>query len=121
MPKSGANPQFHIDRLAGSLTAAGINYRPLLGLGGLRKPAEDSINTGWHNTSFRGYADYMQMPLFEEAIKELITLIAEYVTAPMCAEAAFWRCYRRLVADACSCAAQMSSTSWAPRRSHRPR
>ncbi|MGO4618039.1 DUF488 family protein [Nocardia sp. 2YAB30] len=100
VPKSGHNPQFHIDRLAGSLTAAGIDYRPLPGLGGLRKPAEGSINTGWHNTSFRGYADYMQTPSFEEAIEELIALATEHVTALMCAEAVFWRCHRRLVADA---------------------
>jgi hypothetical protein len=100
VPKSRHNPQFHSDRLAGSLAAAGIDYRPMPGLGGLRKPAECSINTGWRNTSFRGYADYMQTPSFEEAIEELVALAAERVVAIMCAEAVFWRCHRRLVADA---------------------
>ncbi|BDU06858.1 DUF488 domain-containing protein [Nocardia cyriacigeorgica] len=100
VPKSRHNPQFHIDRLAGSLAAAGIGYRPRPGLGGLRKPARDSINTGWRNASFRGYADYMQTRSFEEAIEELIALTAEHVTVIMCAEAVFWRCHRRLVADA---------------------
>jgi uncharacterized protein (DUF488 family) len=100
VPKSRHNPQFHIDRLARSLAAARIDYRPLPGLGGLRKPAKDSINTGWRNTSFRGYADYMQAPSFEEAIEELIALAADRVTVIMCAEAVFWRCHRCLVADA---------------------
>lgn len=70
------------------------------GWGGLRKPARDSINTGWRNVSFRGYADYMQTRSFEEAIEELIALTGEHVTVIMCAEAVFWRCHRRLVADA---------------------
>ncbi|MEU4429566.1 DUF488 family protein [Nocardia rhamnosiphila] len=100
VPKSRHNPQFHIDRLGESLAAAGIGYLPLPGLGGLRKPARDSINTGWRNVSFRGYADYMQTRSFEEAIEELIALTAERVTVIMCAEAVFWRCHRRLVADA---------------------
>ncbi|PSR65758.1 DNA repair protein [Nocardia sp. MDA0666] len=100
VPKSRHNPQFHVDRLAGSLAAAGIDYRPMPGLGGLRKPAEGSINTGWRNTSFRGYADYMQTPSFEDALDELIALAGEEVVVIMCAEAVFWRCHRRLVADA---------------------
>ncbi|PPJ18275.1 DNA repair protein [Nocardia nova] len=100
VPKSRHNPQFHIDRLAGSLAAAGIEYQPLPRLGGLRKPAECSINTGWRNTSFRGYADYMQTPSFEEAIEELVALAAKNIVVLMCAEAVFWRCHRRLVADA---------------------
>ncbi len=100
MPKSRHNPQFHIDRLPESLAAVGIDYRPMPGLGGLRKPAEGSINTGWRNASFRGYADYMQTPSFEEALDELIALSGQEVVAIMCAEAVFWRCHRRLVADA---------------------
>lgn len=100
VPKSRYNPQFHIDRLGELLAAAGIGYRPVPGLGGLRKPARDSINTGWRNVSFRGYADYMQTRSFEEAIEELLALTAEHVTVIMCAEAVFWRCHRRLVADA---------------------
>ncbi|WP_210749941.1 DUF488 domain-containing protein [Nocardia gamkensis] len=86
--------------MAGSLAATGIDCQQLPGLGGLRKPAEDSINTGRHNTSCRGYADYMQTASFEEAIDELIALAAEHVTVIMCAEAVFWRCHRRLLADA---------------------
>jgi uncharacterized protein (DUF488 family) len=100
VPKSRHNPQFHIDRFPGSLASAGIDYRHLPGLGGLRRPAKESINTGWRNASFRGYADYMSTPSFQDALAELIALAAQRITVIMCAEAVFWRCHRALVADA---------------------
>ncbi len=77
-----------------------IGYAHLPGLGGLRRPAKDSINTGWRNASFRGYADYMNTPPFQDAIEDLIALAARRTTVIMCAEAVFWRCHRALVADA---------------------
>jgi len=82
------------------LPAAGINYRHLPGLGGLRRPAPDSVNTGWRNASFRGYADYMQTREFAESLAELIGMAAKDVTAVMCAEAVPWRCHRSLIGDA---------------------
>lgn len=100
VPKSRHNPQFHIEQLPGSLASVDIDYRHLPKLGGLRKPVRDSLNTGWRNESFRGYADYMQTPAFDEAIDELITLAGNYKTVIMCSEAVFWRCHRALVADA---------------------
>jgi uncharacterized protein (DUF488 family) len=100
VPKSRHNPQFHIDQLPGPLGAAGIGYRHLPGLGGLRKPAKDSANAGWRNESFRGYADYMQTPAFEDALDELIGLAEDHTVAIMCSEAVFWRCHRAMVADA---------------------
>ena len=66
IPQSRHNPQFGRERLSASLDQAGIPYTHMPGLGGLRRPRKDSINTGWRNTSFRGYADYMQTPEFEE-------------------------------------------------------
>jgi uncharacterized protein (DUF488 family) len=69
-------------------------------LGGLRKPKRDSINMGWRNASFRGYADYMQTPEFEEALQRAIQIAAQQPTALMCAEAVPWRCHRSLVSDA---------------------
>ncbi|MCB0949165.1 MAG: DUF488 domain-containing protein [Mycobacterium sp.] len=100
VPKSRHNPQFHVEALPGSLALAGIGYAHLPGLGGLRRPAKDSINTGWRNASFRGYADYMNTPPFQDAIEDLIALAARRTTVIMCAEAVFWRCHRALVADA---------------------
>jgi uncharacterized protein (DUF488 family) len=100
IPKSRRNPQFARDELAASCARAGIAYEHLPGLGGLRHPRKDSINTAWRNDSFRGYADYMQTPEFERSLDELIELASERRTAIMCAEAVPWRCHRSLVADA---------------------
>jgi uncharacterized protein (DUF488 family) len=100
IPKSARNPQFGQEALRTSLNAAGIRYTHLPGLGGLRKPRPDSINTGWRNTSFRGYADYMQTDAFRKNLEQLIELAAVHPTAIMCAEAVPWRCHRSLVADA---------------------
>ena len=65
IPKSRHNPQFNSDALAASLRAAHIRYVHMKELGGLRHARKDSINLGWRNASFRGYADYMQTAEFE--------------------------------------------------------
>ena len=100
VPKSRHNPQFGQDQLAASLAGAGIEYRYLRGLGGLRRPRKDSENTGWRNTSFRGYADYMQTDEFAENVDAVIEMADSRTCALMCAEAVPWRCHRSLVADA---------------------
>jgi uncharacterized protein (DUF488 family) len=100
IPKSRHNPQFNSDALAAELARHGIAYRHLPGLGGLRHPRKDSINTGWKNASFRGYADYMQTAQFTESLRELIEFAAESPTVIMCAESVPWRCHRSLIADA---------------------
>lgn len=100
MPKSRYNPQFNRENLPASLAASGIDYRHLAGLGGLRHPRKDSTNTGWRNDSFRGYADYMQTPEFEQSLDELLTLAADRQVAVMCAESVPWRCHRSMIADA---------------------
>jgi uncharacterized protein (DUF488 family) len=100
IPRSRRNPQFNLQSLSDSLHKAGIDYRHLPGLGGLRRPRKDSTNTGWRNASFRGYADYMQSPEFLQNLNNLIELASEAPTAIMCAEAVPWRCHRSLIADA---------------------
>ena len=100
IPESRRNPQFGHEQLADSLNKRRITYVHMPGLGGLRKPRKDSINTGWKNASFRGYADYMQTTEFTEAIGRLIGLGREKQIAIMCAEAVPWQCHRSLVADA---------------------
>lgn len=100
VPKSRHNPQFAQENLAPALAAAGIEYRWHRELGGLRHARKDSINTGWRNASFRGYADYMQTPEFDAALDELVKAASDVDTALMCAEAVPWRCHRSLVADA---------------------
>ena len=74
IPRSRHNPQFAAEQLSQSLQQAGIVYQPMSALGGLRHARRDSINTAWRNSSFRGYADYMQSPEFKEAIEELIDI-----------------------------------------------
>jgi uncharacterized protein (DUF488 family) len=100
IPRSRHNPQFNSDALAASLHAANIRYVHMKELGGLRRPRKDSINLGWRNASFRGYADYMQTPEFEAALDRAIELSEVRPAALMCAEAVPWRCHRSLVADA---------------------
>jgi uncharacterized protein (DUF488 family) len=100
VPKSRYNPQFNTDSLPAPLRAAGIEYLHMPGLGGLRHARKDSINTGWRNDSFRGYADYMQTPEFDAALVELVQASNGRQAAVMCAEAVPWRCHRSMIADA---------------------
>ncbi len=100
IPQSRRNPQYNSAALAEALHAAHIQYRHMPGLGGLRHPRQDSINSAWRNDSFRGYADYMQTPAFEASLRELIDAAKLHRTVIMCAEAVPWRCHRSLIADA---------------------
>jgi len=100
IPKSRHNPQFNADSFEKSLRKGRIAYRHMKELGGLRHARKDSVNLGWRNASFRGYADYMGTPEFEEALESLIEVACERVTAILCAEAVPWRCHRSLIADA---------------------
>jgi uncharacterized protein (DUF488 family) len=100
IPGSRRNPQYNEHELSSFLRDNNIEYLHLKGLGGLRKPLKDSINTGWRNQSFRGYADYMQTAQFEENLSKLIKASNQKRVAIMCAEAVPWRCHRSLIADA---------------------
>lgn len=102
IPRSWHNPQFNQAALSASLDAAHIDYMHMAALGGLRHARKDSPNRGWRNSSFRGYADYMQTDAFHEAIDELLRSSRRKRVALMCAEAVPWRCHRSLVADALS-------------------
>jgi uncharacterized protein (DUF488 family) len=100
LPKSRYNPQFNIENLPTALQDAGIEYRHIRELGGLRHARVDSINTGWKNASFRGYADYMQTPAFSAALAELMRIAEGRRAVVMCAETVPWRCHRSMIADA---------------------
>jgi uncharacterized protein (DUF488 family) len=100
IPKSRHNPQFNGPDLAHALRNHHIGYRHQKNLGGLRHMHADSVNLGWKNASFRGYADYMQTPEFKEGVEELIKIAHEKTVAIMCAEAVPWRCHRSLIGDA---------------------
>jgi uncharacterized protein (DUF488 family) len=100
IPKSRRNPQFESSALEATLTKDRIGYVHMPGLGGLRHPRKDSTNLGWKNPSFRGYADYMQTPAFEQSLEALVKRATDRRTVIMCAEAVPWRCHRSLIADA---------------------
>lgn len=102
VPRSRTNPQFNADALPGALAPYGIGYRHLRRLGGLRGPRRDakpSPNTYWENASFRNYADYAATAEFRAGLAELCELGRAHTCAMMCAEAVWWRCHRRIIAD----------------------
>jgi uncharacterized protein (DUF488 family) len=100
VPRSRHNPQFDRRQLSPALHSARLHYRYMPGLGGFRRARPDSLNTGWRNAGFRGYADYMQTPEFRKNLDDLIKLAKSERIAIMCAEAVPWRCHRSLIADA---------------------
>jgi uncharacterized protein (DUF488 family) len=100
VPRSRHNPQFNRDTLPETLLQAGIGYTHMEELGGLRHARKDSLNTGWRNASFRGFADYMQTPEFEAGLDRLMQAAKREQVVIMCAEAVPWRCHRSLIGDA---------------------
>lgn len=99
-PFSPRHPHFNGAALQASLREAEIQYDHFPLLGGRRKTSPNSINLGWRNQSFRGYADYMQTQPFREGLSHLMSTSTDLRTAIMCAEAVPWRCHRSLIADA---------------------
>jgi uncharacterized protein (DUF488 family) len=95
-------PQFNIETLPDVLAADGIGYRHLPALGGRRhhaKGAPPSANELWRVLSFRNYADYAETEAFRSGLDELLALSLAHRCAVMCAEAVWWRCHRRIIAD----------------------
>jgi uncharacterized protein (DUF488 family) len=100
VPRSRRNPQFERDELAGALLGVGIGYRHEKALGGFRRPQPGSPNGGWEHPAFQGYADHMASDEFGIALARLQAGAGAHPTGVMCAEAQWWRCHRRLIADA---------------------
>lgn len=100
VPRSKRNPQFDASALAEALEAHGITYWHERALGGFRRPLPGSRNTGWDVPAFQGYADHMMGPEFREAADRVQVMASDEVACVMCAEAQWWRCHRRLIADA---------------------
>lgn len=100
LPGSRRHPQFNLEALEAALPQHGIAYRHFPALGGRRPPRPDSSNTAWQHHAFRGYADYMETPDFQGALARLREFARDAPTAVMCAEAVWWKCHRRLLADA---------------------
>jgi uncharacterized protein (DUF488 family) len=97
---SRRNPQYGAAEMRGWLAPGGIAYQAMPDLGGRREPQPDSPNLGLRNAGFRGYADYMATPAWRQAFDALIAGANEQAIAIFCAETLWWRCHRRLIADA---------------------
>ena len=100
--RSRTNPQFNRDRLARAMRRAGITYVWQRDLGGRRprsKIADPARNAGWRVAAFHNYADYAETPEFAAGLDALVARAREDTCAIMCAEAVWWRCHRRIVAD----------------------
>lgn len=99
-PGSRRNPQFDADALAATLEEHDIGYSHFDALGGRRsESAVDSPNGAWKNDSFQAYADYALSDEFQSALDELVAFAETEVPVIVCAEAVYWRCHRRIVAD----------------------
>jgi uncharacterized protein (DUF488 family) len=100
IPRSRTNPQFNIEALPSELAAYGVGYEHFPELGGRRGRALDaSPNQFWENASFRNYADYAGTQAFRTGLERLRRLGQQQSSAIMCAEALWWRCHRRIIAD----------------------
>lgn len=102
IPRSRTNPQFNGDELAKSLSGfqIGYEYAPALGgLRGRRREAPAALNGLWKNRSFHNYADYATSDEFRFGLVRLRELGHRTPCATMCAEAVWWRCHRRIIAD----------------------
>ena len=99
IPRSRAHPHWSREHMEVALPAAGVEYRHVPALGGLRRPAKDSVNGAWTVGGFRGYADHALGREFAAALDALLELAADRPTAIMCAEAVWWQCHRRIITD----------------------
>ena len=99
-PGSRRHPHVSRAQMSQWVPAAGVAYRWEPDLGGWRKPVADSPNTVLRHSGFRGYADHMATPVFAAALDRLLADAAEEATAALCSETLWWRCHRRLLADA---------------------
>ena len=102
MPRSRANPHFNRDILPGTLSEFAIDYEHILALGGLRTRRAEvppSLNGFWETSGFHNYADYAMTEEFRLGLRRLCELGHAKRSAIMCAEAVWWRCHRRIIAD----------------------
>jgi len=100
--RSRSNPQYNLDMLPAALAEHQIGHAQILELGGLRKKSmtvPPEVNGFWKNRSFHNYADYALSSEFRTGLHRLLELAAGRRSAIMCAEAVWWRCHRRIVAD----------------------
>ena len=100
IPGSRRNPQFGRLELEAWIPDTGISYRWEPELGGFRRRDKDSANVALRHPAFRGYADYMASDPFRHALSAVLADATRRRVCVMCAETLWFRCHRRLIADA---------------------
>ena len=102
VPRSRRNPQYNLNVLPEELARFQVRHEFIRELGGLRGKSHDvapEVNGLWRNRSFHNYADYALTESFGHGFQRLLVLAARERCAIMCAEAVWWRCHRRIIAD----------------------
>ena len=102
VPRSRTNPQYNFDAVGETLQQWQVGYGRIAELGGLRGRIHEvpsEVNGFWKNQSFHNYADYALSDAFGAGLDELLDLASKRRVAIMCAEAVWWRCHRRIIAD----------------------
>ena len=102
VPRSRTNPQYNLDTLPETLAGFAIGHLQIPALGGLRKKSKtvpDETNGFWANRSFHNYADHALSQEFSAGLEQLVALSETRRCVVMCAEAVWWRCHRRIIAD----------------------
>lgn len=99
-PGSRHNPDMDRSAMVEWLPAHGVGYRWEKRLGGRRSVPRDSPDVALRNRAFAGYAAHMRTPEFAAALDEVLAGAADTRTAVLCSESVWWRCHRRLIADA---------------------
>lgn len=102
VPRSRINPQYNLDTLPDTLAGFGIGHLQIAALGGLRKKSKtvpDETNGFWANRSFHNYADHALSEEFTAGLEQLVAMSETRRCVLMCAEAVWWRCHRRIIAD----------------------
>lgn len=102
-PAGRRQPHLSRERLAIDVPERGLSYE-WWGeeLGGRRTAdARTLAASGWRNPSFAAYEAYMRTPPFRSGLEVLEERArGGEGLAIMCAETLWWRCHRRLIADA---------------------
>jgi uncharacterized protein (DUF488 family) len=102
-PLGRRQPHLSREALAEELPRLGIGYEWWGEALGGRRPASPGADarTGWRNPAFAGYAEHMATSEFRDALAALEERArGGEALAIMCAETLWWRCHRRLIADA---------------------
>jgi len=101
IPKSRRYAQFGRDEMERWIPErSGSTYQWEPALGGFRKVNRESPNVALRHPSFRAYADYMATEAFSRGLVHLLVRAATARVAILCSETLWWRCHRRLIADA---------------------